>query len=64
MTAKKKEVIYQHFQIPLPSGAVVAVLVPFPMSNTDYTQLLDTLKLWQKALTARDRHITEESDDA
>lgn len=38
------------FPVPLPSGGIALLRVPFPMSEDDFTQLNETLKAWKKAL--------------
>jgi len=38
------------FRIPLPSGGIAALQVPFPMSDEDFRQLTSTLQIWKEAL--------------
>ena len=44
-----KQVI-REFAIPLPSGGIAVVKVPFPMSNDDFDQIQETLMAWRKSL--------------
>lgn len=38
------------FSIPLISGKIAMLRIPFPMSEADYEQLAETLRAWRKAL--------------
>ena len=51
-TRKKKiEQVAREFPIPLMSGGIAVVKVPFPMSTADFDQLTSTLDAWKPALT-------------
>ena len=41
------------FSVPLISGGIAVLRVPFPMSEDDFKQLNATLKAWKKALVVK-----------
>ena len=42
--------VAQDFPIPLISGGIAVLRVPFPMSEADFEQLSSTLHAWKSAL--------------
>lgn len=48
---KRVKQVIRDFPIPLMSGGIAVVKVPFPMSKEDFDQLQATLTAWEKALT-------------
>ena len=56
---KNGSVVIRDFPIPLMSGGIAVVQVPFPMTEADFNQLSATLKAWKPALT---RTTTQEQN--
>lgn len=54
-TEQKIKQVVRDFPIPLISGGIAVVKVPFPMSPADFTQIISTLEAWKPALTMQQK---------
>lgn len=50
------------FLIPLISGKIAILRVPFPMSEEDFEQLDSTMRIWKKALVKTETPAPESAE--
>jgi hypothetical protein len=52
------------FSVPLPSGQIADVRIPFPMPLAEYNVLIETLRLWKPSLVGEAERDKKKAETA